>query len=231
MAKMRKGGEERPASALGRSRLFWLLAECLAGGFRTEVVSAFSPQPDGAADPTDPLDAAWRNLCAALSTFDAAAGDRLAIEHTRLFGGLREGAGPPPPYETVWRPGHPPGTVARSVEQAYASAGFADIDSVAGPQDHLAVELKFLALLALREAEAWRRDNEDEALTRVAQQLRFLDQHLDWVPRWVDGLASQTREPAYWALTGLIGSGLAQAADDLVAAGAARPSSAEGAAA
>jgi TorA maturation chaperone TorD len=223
------GDEERPASAQGRSRLFWLLAECLAHGFRAEMLAALDPQLDRAGDPTDPLDAAWRNLCDTLSRFDATTADRLAIEHTRLFGGLQEGAGPPPPYESAWRPGHPAGTVALSVEQAYASAGFADIDSAAGPQDHLAVELKFLALLALREAEAWRQGNEDEALTRVAQQLRFLDQHLDWVPRWIDGLASRTREPAYWALTGLISSGLAQAAEDLVEAGAARPSSPAGA--
>lgn len=214
---------ERLASAQGRSRLFWLLAECLAGGFRSDVVSALRPQTDGSVDLSDPLDAAWQNLGNALAAANAANSDQLAVEHTRLFGGLLADSGPPPPYESVWRDGQQAGAVALAVEQAYASAGFADIDRSAGPLDHLAVELKFLALLALREAEAWRQGHASVARKRIAEQRDFLDEHLDWVPRWVDHLASQTTEPAYWALTGLINAGLAQAADDLAEAATALP--------
>jgi putative dimethyl sulfoxide reductase chaperone len=212
---------DKSASALGRSRLFWLVAECLLSGFPDEVVSAIRRQPDDIlGDPNDPLDSAWRNLGNALSNLDEATRKQLAVEHTRLFSGLQEGVGPAPPYESAWRPGLEAGEVALSVQHSYAAAGFADIDVAAGPQDHLAVELKFMALLALREAEAWRHDNAGEAITRIAQQLRFLDEHLNWVPRWVDSLATGTQEPAYWALTGLVGAGLAQAAEDLVEASA-----------
>jgi putative dimethyl sulfoxide reductase chaperone len=215
---------DKSATAQGRSRLFWLLAECLLGGFPDEVVSALRRQADDILyDPTDPLDSAWRNLGDALSDLDEATRERLAVEHTRLFSGLQEGVGPVPPYASAWRPGREAGEVALSVQHAYAAAGFADIDIDAGPQDHLAVELKFMALLAMREAEAWRQGNTGEAITRIAQQLRFLDEHLNWVPRWIDSLATQTQEPIYWALTGLIGAGLDQAAEDLVEAGATVP--------
>ncbi len=46
------------------------------------------------------------------------------------------------------------------VIDAYAKAGFSDIDPDASPQDHIAVELKLIALMALREAEAWRSENQ-----------------------------------------------------------------------
>jgi putative dimethyl sulfoxide reductase chaperone len=215
---------DKSASAQGRSRLFWLLAECLLSGFPDEVVSAIRRRPDDILyDPNDPLDSAWRNLGDALSNLDAATRERLAVEHTRLFSGLQEGVGPVPPYASAWRPGREAGEVALSVQHAYAAAGFADIDVAAGPQDHLAVELKFIALLAVREAEAWRQGSTGEAITRIAQQLRFLDEHLNWVPRWIESLANQTQEPVYWALTGLISAGLAQAAEDLVEADAMVP--------
>ena len=213
---------ERLVSAQGRSRLFWLLAEALLRGFQTEVVSGIKEQEDTAAvAPNDPLSAAWRNLVAAL---DNLGGDdweqRLAVEHTRLFAGLQPVAGSAPPFESAWRPDHEPGEVAHAVQQAYAAAGFADIDIEAGPQDHLAVELKFIALLAWREAEVWRQGNEADAASLIQQQLTFFDRCLDWVPRWVDSLAGQTREPVYRALMDMIRTGLTQAAEDLKEAGA-----------
>jgi len=213
---------EWSALAQGRSRLFWLLAECLLIGFQVEVVSTIQGQRGGVADdPNDPLDSAWRNLVDALNDLGADARHRLAVEHTRLLAGLQEGAGPAPPFESAWQPGHEAGEIALLVQRAYAAAGFADIDINAGAQDHLAVELKFMALLAMREAEAWWQDDGKSVATRILQQQAFLDHHLNWVPRWVDGLANQTQEPAYWALTGLISAGLAQTTEDLMEAGAA----------
>lgn len=214
----------RLASAYSRSRLFWLLAEGLLHGFRAE---SWLYVPDGSEGPGkagSPLAEAWENLVDLLRTLDDEASARLAVEHTRLFGGLREGEGPPPPFESAWLPRSEAGEVVQSVTREYAAAGFADIDLDAGPQDHLAVELKFMALLAMKEAEALRHGSLDEAEVRVGQQRRFLHGRLlGWVPRWIDGLANQTQEPVYWALTGLISAGLAQAAEEFVEAGAAMP--------
>lgn len=208
--------EDRLASVRSRSQLFWFLADGLLKGFRTESWSRAREQvPDTTDNPSDPLDSAWLNLVDAMRNLDSD-GDRLAVEHTRLLAGLREGEGIPPPFESAWRPGHEAGEITLAVTQAYTAAGFADIDVEAGPQDHLAVELKFMALLALREAEAWRRDDPAAAEARIRQQREFLDRHLiEWVPRWTEGLASQTREPLYWAFTGLLGAALTRTVEDL----------------
>ncbi len=159
---------------------------------------------------------AWSNLVAIAQGLDAAAWQSLAVEHTRLFAGLTDGSASPPPFETVWRSGIEPGVVLAHVAQTYAGAGFADIDPDAGPQDHLGVELKFMAILALREAEAWQRNDLGGAQLRMRQQRQFLDRHLlDWVPRWVDALVQHTEEKIYLALARLILVGLAEVADDL----------------
>lgn len=202
------------ASAQARSQLFWLLADGLLNGPRAESLALAKEQAQRG-DPASPLDLAWQNLIDAVKALDAVARERLAVEHTRLFAGLSE-AGVPPPYESAWRPGRDAGAVALAVTQAYAGAGFADIDLDAGPQDHLGVELKFMALLALREAEAWREDDPVAARRRVGQQRAFLDGHLlEWVPRWTDGVAQQTDEPFFLALAALLWAGLVRATEDL----------------
>jgi len=202
------------ASAQARSQLFWLLADGLLNGPRAESLALAKEQtPRG--DPASPLDLAWQNLIDAIKALDPVARERLAVEHTRLFAGLRE-AGVPPPYESAWRPGRDPGAVALAVTQAYAGAGFADIDLDAGPQDHLGVELKFMALLALRETEAWRQDDPVAARRRIGQQRAFLDGHLlEWVPRWTDGVAQHTDEPFFLALAALLWAALVRATEDL----------------
>ena len=130
--------------------------------------------------------------------------------------GIQEGLGPPPPFESVWREDRLIGESTVAVIETYAEAGFADIQPEVGPQDHLAVELKFLALLALREAEAWRAGDRPGAQLRIAQQRDFLRAHLAaWAPRWADAIIQHARLPLYSALAGLLKAGLDQAARDL----------------
>ena len=79
----------------------------------------------------------------------------LAIEHARLFAGLSEsyGAGAALRVDACGHSG------ARGLDSklvdAYRAAGFERIDVPAVPQDHLAVELRFMALLAAQESAAW----------------------------------------------------------------------------
>jgi putative dimethyl sulfoxide reductase chaperone len=209
--------EDRLASAQNRSQLFWLLAEgLLAGPWCESWLLLKNQATTGDDDAGDPLATAWRNMIGALNGLDKESPGRLAVEHTRLVGGLGEGNGPPPPFESAWRSAFEPGEVALAVGKSYAAAGFADIDLDAGPQDHLGVELKFMALLALREAEAWRQGDVAEAETRILQQRTFLDNHLlEWVPRWADGFAQQTREPLFLAFAALLWEVLNEVAGDL----------------
>lgn len=206
---------DHAASAEDRSRFFWWLAEWFLSPPDSERIATL-PEPDGET-PIDPLDSAWQDLAAARP----GAGDleRLGVEYTRLFSGVQEGQAPPPPFESVWREDRLIGESTVQVIEAYATAGFADIEPAAGPQDHIAVELKFIALLALREAEAWREKKPDQAKARLAQQQAFIDQHLNaWAPRWANEIRRQSREPLFAALAGLLVAGLDQALMELVEA-------------
>lgn len=202
------------ASAQDRSRFFWWLAEWFLSPPTRDQITGL-PAADTAA-PVDQMDTAWQALATSSPKADATTLEQLGVEFTRLFSGVQEGMGPPPPFESVWREDRLIGESTVAVIEAYAKAGFADIDSAAGPQDHVSVELKFIALLALREAEAWQADDKTGAHRRLIQQRDFLDQHLaTWAPRWADAIVGQSRAPLFAALAGLLKAGIEQAALEL----------------
>ncbi len=203
------------ASAEDRSRFFWWLAEWFLSPPNQDKLASLltttEPEP-----PTDAMDSAWLALACAAPDLENISLDEIGGEFTRLMSGIQEGVGPPPPFESVWREDRLIGESTVAVIESYAQAGFADIDPEAGPQDHLAVELKFMALLALREAEAWQAGDAASAQLRLAQQYDFLHQHLAaWASRWADAIIQHAREPLFAALAGLLKAGLDQAAAEL----------------
>lgn len=203
------------ASAEDRSRFFWWLAEWFLTPPSREMLAGLAGG-DAETDPADDLDQAWQALARSVPDPDALSVDELGAEFTRLMSGIQEGLGPPPPFESVWREERLIGETTVAVIEAYARAGFADIAPEAGPQDHIAVELKFMALLALREAEARRSGDMAGADRRLAQQREFLEQHLSaWVPRWADKIKTEARMPLFAALAELTRAGLAQAGLEL----------------
>lgn len=130
---------------------------------------------------------------------------RLASEHARLFLGLRQGYGPPPPYESLWREARILGDSTLAVATAYSDAGFEDTDQC-GPCDHIASELRFLASLCHAEAEATTKGETGEAAWARERQIDFIDEHLlRWVPQYCQELARQSREPLYAALARVTG--------------------------
>lgn len=206
------------ASAEDRSRFFWWLAEWFLIPPNREKLASLS-KPDEAEPPADAMDRAWLALANAAPDLEHISLDEIGSEFTRLISGIQEGMGPPPPFESVWREDRLIGESTVAVIESYAQAGFADIDPQAGPQDHLGVELKFMALLSLREAEARQAGDEAAAQKRLAQQRDFLHRHLaTWAPRWTDAIILQTREPLFAALAGLLKAGLDQVAAELAEA-------------
>jgi TorA maturation chaperone TorD len=209
------------ASAQDRSRFFWWLAEWFLSPPDQDrlatLSSAENPANAQTLDATpDAMDHAWQVLAAATPNPETVSLDALGVEFTRLLSGVQEGNGPPPPFESVWREDRLIGESTVQVIEAYAQAGFSDIDLDAGPQDHLSVELKFIAILALREAEAWQADDQAGAHLRLIQQNNFLNQHIAaWALRWADAIAEQTRIPLFAALAGLLKAGIEQAALEL----------------
>jgi TorA maturation chaperone TorD len=203
------------ASAEDRSRFFWWLAEWFLSPPNSDQLASL-PATAEAEPPADAMDSAWLALSNAVPDLATTSLDELGVEFTRLFSGISEGKGPPPPFESVWREDRLIGESTVAVLEAYTRAGFADIDLDAGPQDHVSVELKFIALLAVREAEAWQAKDAAAAHQRLLQQRDFLRVHLSaWAPRWADAVIQQTTMPLFAALAGLLKAGLEQATLEL----------------
>lgn len=190
------------ALAEGRSRLYWLLADCclkapganaparaaaLADALELSGIESFLP--------TVPL---------LREAADAEDDEPLAPEFVRLFGGLAEGSGPPPPYESLVREGRLMGAVTAQVMAEYAEAGFGAIDESAGPQDHAGVELKYLALLCREEALAWAEGRRADARGWRRRQWHFLVWHLGaWLPGYCRGLAGEAHSAYFRAMATL----------------------------
>ncbi len=219
--------EEHAGLAEARSKTWWLLGrfylERPGVGFLEELRLALGgPSRGGVAD----TDTDMEVLRDALAGDLAGLSERLLQEYTRLFRGIQDQLGPPPPFESLYRGQALMGDLTLAVMQRYEAAGFAAVEPDAGPQDHLGAELRFLALLCFREAEAWRMGDGEAAYLRIAQQRAFLDEHLlAWLPDYAGRIARESREPFYAAAARLtldhaeaVRSALDALEDDLQAA-------------
>lgn len=116
--------------------------------------------------------------------------EELAAEYTMLFvapGGF-------PPMESVRLQGGLQQSAINEARDAYAAEGFVmQSGRFAAFDDHLAVEMQFVAALLQRQAEELESDNADE-LQRLEKSIkRFWSKHLG---RWVRGYAGLVEEAA-----------------------------------
>lgn len=194
------GFGEEYAAAQTRGQIYWWLGGCFLdkpseAGLAELRVSV--TRLSSGADTPPPVAA----LLDALSSSSGMA-EALAREFTRLFCGIGESYGPPPPFESVYRESRLLGEISVAVMNFYAAAGFAEIQPETGPQDHISAELRFIALLCRREAQAWQSRDVDAALACLKQQTGFHQSHLSrWVPAWCQRIAENSREPLYQALS------------------------------
>lgn len=185
-----------------RGRTYWLLARgfaeapsrALFGGLLTAL---------GAVNPAEPLGAETAAFAdgveAALIEDDQS--EVLAIEFTRLFGGLSASYGGLPPFESVVRTGNWGGDAVLQVIAAYGDADIVPPLPEASPVDHLAAELRFLAIACHREREAWREASTRTAMDWVRRERDFLDRHvLRWVPEYCQKAANMAATPFYRSL-------------------------------
>ena len=193
------------AIAKSRSQIYWFLSAFFlhapTAAELNDLKVQFAARLRNDADEAEPILAQLAGTIDRATDLDQLAHD-LSIEYTRLFGGLKNNSGLPPPFESVHRESRLIGETTRAVVDAYRDAGFGDIDSGAGPQDHIGVELKFLALLCYEESQAWSHNDIAAAGTACARQIDFLEQHaLAWIPGYCDDL-SQKSEQDYYRLAG-----------------------------
>ena len=109
--------------------------------------------------------------------------EELDVDFARIFLGLNcRGAFP---YESVYRTklGLLMQDPFDEVREFYGKMGFKKNPGLKEPEDHIAIELAFMANLAHQTGMALKNDKKQEALTHLEQQREFLRQHLSpWVP-------------------------------------------------
>ena len=120
--------------------------------------------------------------------------EELDVDFARIFLGLNcRGAFP---YESVYR--SKLGLLMQDpfdeVREFYGKMGFKKNPSLKEPEDHIAIELAFMANLAHQAGTALRNDKKQEALTHLEQQREFLRQHLS---PWVPSFCKDIREVAW----------------------------------
>ena len=109
--------------------------------------------------------------------------EELDVDFARIFLGMNShGAFP---YESVYR--SKLGLLMQDpfdeVREFYGKMGFKKNPGLKEPEDHIAIELAFMANLAHQTGMALKNDKKQEALTHLEQQREFLRQHLSpWVP-------------------------------------------------
>ena len=187
------------AAALGRAAVFRALARGLddpSPAWRADVGGRWRALLR--ADGTVPHDLA-ATLARALASLESGTDD-LPSEHVRLFGP----AGRVALTETSW------GDAGRLLGKAAALADVGGFYRAFGmqpgsvhprPEDHLALELEFVSVLALKEA--WARSGDEAealAITRDAAA-KFLVDHLGtWIDAWGTALAAENAPSFYLAL-------------------------------
>ncbi|MEF9875566.1 MAG: molecular chaperone TorD family protein [Gordonibacter sp.] len=167
-----------------RGRIYTLLSRC----YEKEMDAAFAAEFAGSASfESDDVVLAedFAALRADLADCDEAQLEQLAVVFDRAFFGMGPRTAQKAfPYESVYTSegGLMMQDAYSAVLQVYRDASFVKNPGFTEPEDHLAVELAFMALLCERAIEALRGGDEEGAETHLAAQLTFLQQHLlNWV--------------------------------------------------
>lgn len=159
--------------------------------------SGFSFPDDGSA---------MGDACASLRRYLARRGPSarqdLAVDYARIFlaAGVYEGD-TAVPYESVYT--SPEGLMMQDsrddVVRAYKRCGLVIPQDLNVPEDHLAFELEFMGHLSERIAKAFAVG--EDASDILAEQLRFIDEHLlNWMPDLAKRVESFAKLPFYPAM-------------------------------
>lgn len=117
----------------------------------------------------------------------------LATEYTSIF--LGTGENPAYPFESVYLTKHrlemqrPRDEVMR----IYRAEGFKKADHFNEPEDHIAIELEFMAHLSQKTLEALQFKDQEKARIFLQKQINFLDQHLI---KWVEPFCREVEHAA-----------------------------------
>lgn len=186
-----------------RANVYRVLSRCLEREvdetFAVELADSFAFESD-----SEELVGSLNAMRASLEGIDDAGIEMLAVDFDRVFYGM----GPLTarhafPYESVYTSdrGIMMQDAYAQVAKIYRGQRLAKDSSFTEPEDHIAVELAFMATLAQRTAEFLRGGFGDAAEETVRQQLSFANEHLlNWVDRFCIDLGSAAPGGFYAAL-------------------------------
>lgn len=153
------------------------------------------------------VDEGYRTIAVYLSGADAHAITELAVDYVRAFIGHGTDAySAAYPYESVYTsPKRLMMQEARDeVLAIYRSEGLDKLPSWKETEDHIALELEFMAVLGDRIVAAAQAGNDDEAERLLRTQQNFLDDHLlSWVPLMTNDLSRFAKTGLYQGLAHL----------------------------
>ena len=216
--------DELVGIARRRAATYWLLSRLvLEPPTRALLDELRATLSSSALDAGEPLATEVQALVREIDAVSGAPAElALRVEHARLWGGLSQGYGPPPPFESVIREQRLPGDASTTVAALYEATGIAAEIEDAGPADYLASELRFIALCAMREAESWMGARDAEALEWQDRQREFLDEHLlAWAPVHCSSVADMARTEYHRSVANLVAGACrldAEACRDAIAA-------------
>jgi len=124
---------------------------------------------------------------------------KLAADYARLF--LSIDKVPAHPSESVYLEGTMMQYARDEALRTYWSFGVDKVKDFTEPEDHIAVELGFMAYLCSQTAEALKNDKTTEARKYLQGQTDFLEKHLTrWVPGLVKDIMDVGQTPFYKAI-------------------------------
>lgn len=184
---------ELSALTASRANVYKLLSRCFEAeideSFAFELAHTFAFECDD-----EKLTVELAAMRASVADADEAAIEQLAVAFNRVFFGMGPlNAKKAFPYESVY-------TSDRGImmQDAYAKMvhalrenDLAKDASFTEPEDHLAVELAFMATLATRSLDAVAEGSDEDVVAELASQLKFLREHLlNWTDRFCVDLAN-----------------------------------------
>jgi len=133
--------------------------------------------------------------------------EELDVDFARIFLGL--GRQPAFPYESIYRSRS--GLLMQEpfdeVRDIYRMAGVKKIPDLKEPEDHIAVELAFMANLCSRAGMAFKDNRSEDALIQLEIQKEFLQNHLSsWIPSLCADIERVAQTGFYKSLAALLRS-------------------------
>lgn len=128
----------------------------------------------------------------------------LAVDYVRTFiGAGQDGDSAAYPYESVYT--SPDRLIMQDARDEvlalYRSEGMGKADHFPDPEDHIALQLSFMAHLNHRALELFDAGKHQEAVAYLLKQRDFLDNHLlDWVPAFCSNMRRFAQEDLYLGL-------------------------------